>query len=166
MLALKHSATACAQVYKPASGADIVFMRVYARGVLKKEAVLRVGQIDLRRKEVKGDRALQKQEKRAAAKVRARVPGMHAAERQRDYVQSVHLGIYCHAFWLLPDEHADGSKDKPRHLWGWHQPGGSPKEWPMTSLVCTLMPMTRLSGKEACVNVLPADCAHALLLIM
>lgn len=46
-------------------------MREYAHGVLKKESVLRVGRIDVRRKEVKADRALRAEEKRAAAKVRS-----------------------------------------------------------------------------------------------
>lgn len=57
------------QVYKRASGADMIMMREYAHGVLRKEAVLRIGQRDLRREEVKTDKALRSEEKRAAAKV-------------------------------------------------------------------------------------------------
>jgi hypothetical protein len=48
----------------------MMLMREYSHGVLRKEAVLRVGQVDLRRKEVKTDKALRSEERRAAAKVR------------------------------------------------------------------------------------------------
>ena len=59
-----------AQVFKPAGSADVLMMREYARGALKADSVLRVGRLDVRRKEVKADRALRAGAKRAAAKAR------------------------------------------------------------------------------------------------
>lgn len=58
-----------AQVYKPATGADVITMRDYAGGVLRRENVLRIGQVDHHKNEVKADRALRSEEKRANAKV-------------------------------------------------------------------------------------------------
>lgn len=57
------------QVYKPASGADVITMRDYAEGVLRKENVLRIGHVDHHKNEVKADRTLRSEEKRASAKV-------------------------------------------------------------------------------------------------
>lgn len=56
-------------MYKPASGADVITMREYAEGVLRRENVLRIGQVDHHKNEVKADRALRSEEKRASAKV-------------------------------------------------------------------------------------------------
>lgn len=56
-------------MYKPASGADVITMRDYAKGVLRKENVLRIGQVDHHKNEVKADRGLRSEEKRATAKV-------------------------------------------------------------------------------------------------
>lgn len=58
-----------AQVYKPASAADVITMREYADGVLRKENVLRIGHVDHHKNEVKADRTLRSEEKRASAKV-------------------------------------------------------------------------------------------------
>ncbi len=76
-------------MYKPASGVDIILMREYARGVLRKEAVLRVGQIDLRRKEVKTDKVLRSEEKRAAAKVRhEKVSALLDVQHEESYMKT------------------------------------------------------------------------------
>ena len=67
-------------MYKPASGADVITMRDYTEGVLRRENVLRIGQVDHHKNEVKADRALRSEEKRASGKVieHVTVPAQHA----------------------------------------------------------------------------------------
>ena len=59
------------QVYKPTS-ADVIIMRDFVHGQKVKEATLRYGQVDVHKKEVKDktSKAAQKQDKKAAARVR------------------------------------------------------------------------------------------------
>ena len=63
-----------AQVYKPATAenhrAEVLFLRHYSRGVLKRETVLRVAENDLRAHELKKSAKMRKAEKVAAAQVR------------------------------------------------------------------------------------------------
>ena len=61
------------QVYKPATAenrrAEVMFLRNYSRGVLKRETVLRVAENDLRAHELKKSSKMRKAEKVAAVQV-------------------------------------------------------------------------------------------------
>ena len=63
------------QLYKPATAhnqrAEVMFMREYQHGELKKETVLRVKDYDYHRKELKRDVRARRHEKRQAARVSA-----------------------------------------------------------------------------------------------
>lgn len=85
------------QVYKPASGADVITMRDYANGVLRKENVLRIGQVDHHKNEVKGDRTLRAEDKRTA-KVRsvslAAIPNLCEAEAPKNELSAGLLRLW------------------------------------------------------------------------
>ncbi|BDA48811.1 probable phosphatidylinositol 4-phosphate 5-kinase 1 [Coccomyxa sp. Obi] len=103
-------------VYKPASGADVITMRDYAEGVLRKENVLRIGQVDHHKNEVKADRALRSEEKRANAKElnkQAR-PGetIYKGHRSYDLMRNLQLGIIF-SIARSTKEASDGVFDGP-----------------------------------------------------
>ncbi|CAL8463327.1 g2861 [Coccomyxa elongata] len=103
-------------VYKPASGADVITMRDYAQGVLRKENVLRIGQVDHHKNEVKADRALRSEEKRATAKElnkQAR-PGetIYKGHRSYDLMRNLQLGIIF-SIARSTKEASDGLYDGP-----------------------------------------------------